>query len=107
LLRGLLVTFGAAFVLKFIVLAAVSAPAEGRVTKVLQVLFEGVTLGAIKQRPPHWLEGYLAFGAGVLYLIGISLLPSASWRMVRVSQTTAATLETTRQRMTSDETRGA
>jgi hypothetical protein len=86
LLRGLLVMVGAAFVLKFSVLAAISSPAEGRAAKAVQRLFEGVTLGAVTQRPPHPAEGYLTFAAGALYLIAISLLPSAPWRMIRVSQ---------------------
>lgn len=86
LLRGLLVTFGAAFTLKFIVLAALSAPAGGRLTRALQLLFEGLTLGTVAQRPAHPLEGYLAFAAIVLYLIGIGLLPAASWQMVRVGR---------------------
>jgi hypothetical protein len=88
LLRGLLVMFGAAFVLKFIVLAALSAPAEGRVARALQSLFEGVTLGAVTQRAPHPLEGYLTFAAAGLYLIAVSLLPSASWQMTRVPNRT-------------------
>ena len=82
-LRGLLVTFGAAFVLKFIVLAALSSPAEGRVAQALQLLFEGVTLGTISQRAPHPLDAYLAFTTIVLYLTGVAWLPSASWQMVR------------------------
>jgi hypothetical protein len=85
LLRALMVTLGAAIVLKFIVLAALSAPAETRVARALQLLFEGVTLGAVSQRTPHPLEGYLAFAAGGLYLIAVWLLPSASWQMIRVS----------------------
>lgn len=83
LLRGLLVTFGAAFTLKFILLAALSAPAEGRVARAIQLLFEGVTLGAVSQRPVHALEGYMAFGTLVLYMVGLLLLPSARWQMVR------------------------
>lgn len=86
LLRGLLVTFGAAFTLKFIVLAAISAPADGRFARALQLLFEGVTLGGVTQRPPHAIEGYLAFAAVILYLTGVAFLPSASWHMVRVTQ---------------------
>lgn len=85
-LRGLLVTFGASFTLKFIVLAALSAPAQGRVGRALQLLFEGVTLGSVTQRPPHPLEGYLAFAAMVLYLVGVAFLPSASWQMVRAGR---------------------
>jgi len=84
LLRGLLVTFGAAFTLKFIVLATISAPAQSGVGRALQLLFEGVTLGAVTQRPPHPLEGYLAFGTVVLYLVGLVMMPSATWHMVRI-----------------------
>ena len=40
----------------------------------------------MSQRAGHPLEGYLAFAAIVLYLIGIALLPSASWQMVRVGR---------------------
>jgi hypothetical protein len=86
LLRGLLVTFGAAFTLKFIVLAAISAPADGRFARAVQLLFEGVTLGGVTQRAPHATEGYLAFAAVVLYFLGVAFLPSASWHMVRVTQ---------------------
>jgi hypothetical protein len=76
LLRGLMVTFGAAFALKFIVLAALSAPAAGRFARALQLLFEGATLGAVTQRSPHVAEGYLTFAAIALYLIGIAALRS-------------------------------
>jgi hypothetical protein len=84
LLRGLLVTFGAGFTLKFVLLSAISSPAEGRVARALQLLFEGVTLGTVTQRPPGLAEGYLAFAATALYLMGAALLPPASWQMVRV-----------------------
>jgi hypothetical protein len=86
LLRGLMVTFGAAFALKFIVLATLSAPADGRLARALQLLFEGVTLGGVTQRTPHAAEGYLAFVTIVIYLIGVAFLPAASWQMVRVSR---------------------
>lgn len=84
LLRGLLVTFGAAFTLKFVVLSAISSPAEGRLARALQLLFEGVTLGSVTQRPPGRAEGYLVFAAIALYLIGVAALPSAPWHMARV-----------------------
>jgi hypothetical protein len=83
-LRGLLVTFGAAFTLKFVVLSAISSPAEGRIARALQLLFEGVTLGTVMQRPQGLAEGYLAFAATAMYLIGVAFLPSASWEMIRV-----------------------
>ena len=83
-LRGLLVTFGAGFTLKFVLLSAISSPAEGRLARALQLLFEGITFGAVMQRPPGLAEGYLAFAATALYLVGVAFLPSASWQMVRV-----------------------
>ena len=82
LLRGLLVTFGTAFTLKFVILGALSAPADSPVGRVMQLLFEGITLGAVSQRPPHPAEGYLAFVTLVLYLVAIAWLPSARWQMV-------------------------
>ena len=82
LLRGLLVTFGTAFTLKFVILGALSAPADSRIGHAFQLLFEGVTLGAVSQRPAHPAEGYLAFATLVLYLVAIAWLPSARWHMV-------------------------
>jgi hypothetical protein len=89
LLRGLLILFGAAFTLKYVLLAGLSAPADSRAGRVLQLLFEGVTAGSITQPPLHPAEGYLAFATIVLYLVGVAWLPSANWRMVRAIQTTA------------------
>jgi hypothetical protein len=86
LMRGLAVTFAAAFTLKFIILAAISRPADGRLARALQLLFEGVTLGGVTQRSPEPSEGYLAFAAMALYLTGVAFLPTASWHMVRVNQ---------------------
>ena len=76
-LRSLAVTFGAAFVLKFIVLDALADPAGGRLTRLLQVLFEGVTLGALTQDVQHPAAGYLAFLVTSLFLAAVALLPSA------------------------------
>lgn len=89
LLRVTAALLGSAFVLKFVVLAALSAPAEGRVTRALQLLFEGATLGTVSQADVGAATGYLAFVAMVLYLIGIWLLPSAGWTVVRVDDATA------------------
>jgi len=80
-LRSLAVTFGAAFVLKFIVLDALSDPAGGRLTRLLQVLFEGVTLGALTQDAQHPAAGYIAFAATSLFLVALSLLPSAARKL--------------------------
>jgi hypothetical protein len=76
-LRSLLVIFGSAFIVKFVVLAALSHPAAGPLTRVLQVLFEGITLGSVTQEVFHPATGYVAFGTLVLYLFGLVLLPAA------------------------------
>jgi hypothetical protein len=76
-LRSLLVIFGSAFIVKFIVLAALSNPAEGLFTRALRVLFEGVTLGSVTQDVFHPATGYIAFGTLMLYLFGLVLLPTA------------------------------
>jgi len=75
LLRSLAVTFGALFVLKFVVLAQLSAPGGGRLKQVLQTLLEGVTLGALLQPPQHSVTGYLALATLVLFLVALLLLP--------------------------------
>ncbi len=75
-LRSLAVTFGAAFILKFIVLDALSEPTAGRLGRVLQLLLEGVTLGAVTQAVQHPASGYLAFFTLVLFLLALALLPA-------------------------------
>jgi hypothetical protein len=74
-LRSLLVIFGSTFTLKFVLLAALSDPAGGRMARVLQALFEGVTLGTLSQPSEHPAIPYLAFGTLALFLIGLALLP--------------------------------
>jgi hypothetical protein len=78
MMRGLLVSVAVAFVLKFIVLASLSAPATGRLARIVQLLFAGVTLGSITQPAMHPAAGYLAFATLILYLFGIVLLPRRS-----------------------------
>ena len=77
--RGLAVTFGAAFVLKFVLLAALSSPAEGGLARALQLVFDGVTLGSVTQRAIHAAEGYLAFATLLLYLVGVAALPGSTY----------------------------
>jgi hypothetical protein len=74
-LRSLAVTFGAAFLLKFVVLDALSDPAASRLGRALQLLLEGVTLGSVSQDVLHPAAGYLAFLTLLLFLIAIWLLP--------------------------------
>ena len=77
MLRSLLVIFGSAFIVKFIVLAALSSPAEGLFTRALMALFEGVTLGSVTQEVLHPATGYIAFATLMLYVFGLVLLPAA------------------------------
>jgi len=76
-LRSLLVILGSAFVVKFIILAALSDPADTLFTRALRVLFEGMTLGSITQDVVHPATGYVAFTTLMLYFFGLLLLPSA------------------------------
>jgi hypothetical protein len=74
-----MVIFGSAFVLKFILLAALSDPAAGRLHRVMVVLLEGVTLGTLVQEPVHPATGYVAFATIALFLFALTLLPPAPW----------------------------
>ena len=76
-LRSLLVMFGSAFTLKFVVLAALIDPAGGRLKRALQALLEGVTLGTLTQEPLGPATGYLAFFTLLLFIIGVGFLRPA------------------------------
>ena len=75
-LRSMAVILGAAFILKFIVLGAISDPGDTTLKRVLYVLLEGVTLGTLTQPRLHPVAGYLAFATLLMFLIGLSVLPS-------------------------------
>jgi hypothetical protein len=74
-LRSVLVIFASAFVLKFIVLAALSDPTGGRTKRVLLAMLEGVTLGTLTQDTYRPATGYLAFMTLTLFVSGLALLP--------------------------------
>jgi hypothetical protein len=76
MLRSLLVIFGSAFTLKFVVLAGLSDPARGGLSRVMQAVFEGVTLGMVTQDASGAATAYVAFVCLVLFLFGLMLLPS-------------------------------
>jgi hypothetical protein len=78
LLRSLTVTFGALFLLKFVVLAQLSAPGGGALNRTLHTLLEGLTLGALLQPPQHSVTGYLALATIVLFLVALLVLPMRS-----------------------------
>jgi hypothetical protein len=87
-LRSLVVTFGSTFTLKYIVLAALSDPAGGRLKRILLILLEGVTLGTLSQQVYRPVTGYLAFLTLTLFVSGLALLPSHGQR-----ETAAARLD--------------
>lgn len=75
-LRSMAVIVGAAFVLKFAVLGAISDPGETMLKRMLYVILEGVTFGTLTQPRLHPVAGYLAFATLLLFLIGLAMLPA-------------------------------
>ena len=75
LLSSLMVMFGAAFVVKFILLGALYAPNPSLTKRVVMALVEGVSLGALAYQPPGPATGYVTFASGLLFLAGIAALP--------------------------------
>lgn len=75
LLASLLVMFGAAFVVKFVVLGALYAPDTSVTKRVVLALVEGVSLGGLAYQPPGPATGYVAFATVLLFLGGIASLP--------------------------------
>ena len=78
MLRSLGVTFGGAFILKFIVLDALADPASGRLGRAMQMLLDGVTLGALTQEVQHRAAGYIAFLTLGAFLVSVWMLPSCA-----------------------------
>ncbi len=74
LLRSLTVLLGSAFVLRYIVLESLYAPTGNTLTRLLAMMMEGVSLGALQYEPGGQATGYLAFAAVALYLIALFLL---------------------------------
>ena len=85
LLRSVSIVTGSAFLLKFVVLAALGDVDGSRTKRVILALFDVATLGTIAQAPLHPAAGYLAFFVTVMFLIGVSSLPS--WRSVGAHET--------------------
>lgn len=77
LLSSLLVVFGAAFVVKYVLLGALYAPDGGLMKRVVLALLDGVSLGTLAYQPPGPATGYVAFFVVLLFLAGIALLPRA------------------------------
>ena len=82
-LRSTAVVFGSTFVLKFLVLAALSDTDGGWLKRMLLASLEGVTLGTLTQPRFAPVTGYLAFAALILFVAGLALLPRSideAWR---------------------------
>jgi hypothetical protein len=76
-LRSIVIIFGAAFILKFLVLAALQGPGGGVWYRVVALLFEGVTQGSFAYPDNGPATGYVAFFTIALFLAGLVLLPAA------------------------------
>lgn len=74
LLRALSVLFGAAFLIRFVLLESLFATDGGTLQRVLAVLIEGASLGALGYTPHAAITGYAAFLALVLFMAGLALL---------------------------------
>lgn len=74
-LRSLFVVFGAAFILKHVVLATLYDPSGGWAKRVLTTLLEGATLGTLEFRAQAASTGYVAFLTLILYFLGLIMLP--------------------------------
>jgi hypothetical protein len=81
LLRSLLVVFGGAFVLKFVVLAAVYDRSSGLLRRVVLAMLEGVSLGALGFVADGPATGYLAFVTLALFFFALVLLPGRRSRL--------------------------
>lgn len=75
-LRMWAVTLLSAFVVKFIILAALAGPADRPMARALQALVDGLTFGSLSQPIERPAAGYLVFAMLSLYLMGLVLLPS-------------------------------
>jgi hypothetical protein len=73
-LRSLGVLLGAAFLLRYIVLESLYAANGGTLARILTVLLEGVSLGALQYEAAGSATGYLAFAALLLYFVALFLL---------------------------------
>lgn len=95
LLRSLAVTFGATFLVKFVVLQTLSAPGESAGKRALLALVDSVTAGVLVQDALHPIAPYLALFATGLFLGGVVLLPHGGrGQLVHAAPTGNLKLET-------------
>jgi hypothetical protein len=74
MLRGLAVLLGSAFLIRFVALEALYSTDGGTLQRLLTVLMEGVTLGALEYAPNAPATGYVAFLVLALFMTGLILL---------------------------------
>ncbi|RPJ80593.1 MAG: hypothetical protein EHM13_11805 [Acidobacteria bacterium] len=74
-LRSLLVTFGAAFLLKYVVLGAFADPDPGLARRALGALLSELAPGSVQFPLPTPATGYVAFFTTLAYFVGLTLLP--------------------------------
>lgn len=74
-MQSLAVVFLSAFVLKFVVLDGLYAPAGSLAQRLLTTLLEGISLGALGYAPHGRATGYAAFVTVLVYLFTLVLLP--------------------------------
>jgi membrane associated rhomboid family serine protease len=77
LLRSLLVVFGWAYVVRYVALASLADPQAGWTRRLITVLLEGASAGALEGEATAPLAGYVGFATVALYMIGLALLPQA------------------------------
>ena len=94
LLRSLAVVTGSAFLLKFVILAALADPEGSRTKRVLLALFDAATLCTISQAPVAPVAGYVAFFVALLYLIAVAFLPGVDLRTQHIELRTHRRQET-------------
>ena len=87
MLRSLTVLFGAAFIVRFIILEGLYARDGGLAKRLLTTLVEGASLGAIQYEPVGAATGYIAFVTLTLYMIGLLLLPGRGPRGSLIGRT--------------------
>jgi hypothetical protein len=75
LLRSLMVVFGSALVLKYVVLNGLAAPGGSLAKRLFAVALEGATLGALGARHYGPATGYVAFLMLALFFVALWLLP--------------------------------
>lgn len=97
LLRSLAAMFGLAFVLKHILVAALSAPAGSWLQKLTGTILEGLSLGTLNLQPFAPSTGYISFFCLALFVAGLCLLPrphELTVRLVEPDQTPQLTVAT-------------